>query len=187
MKIKQILLKNQTSPANYDLVIFPGPSKPPRPPRPAPPTPTLPLQLGTKARFFYKQPQAVPGKKIKEKLSNTLTLNFWFLKIIPFLHPRYHPKKTRDILKVYQKNKYVSFNELVWLMAMKMRLKMKNRSRLYNINRPRQRQGHKCTKYKKCLGIIMVICIKQHLSNIWRSIQETVSKHWGWFEKTCCL
>ena len=43
---------------------------------------------------------------------------------------------------------------------------MKNRSRLYNINRPRQRQGHKYTKYKMCLGIIMVICIKQHLSNI---------------------
>ena len=67
MKIKQILLKNQTSLANYDLVIFQGPSKPPRPPCPAPPTPTLPLQLGTKARFFYKQPQAVPGKKNQGK------------------------------------------------------------------------------------------------------------------------
>ena len=181
MKIKQILLKNQTSLANYDLVIFPGPSKP---------RPTYSNSLPSirhQSTLFYKQPQAVPGKKIKEKLSNTLRLNFWFLKIIPFLHPRYHPKITRDILKMYQKNKYVSFNELVWLMTMKMRLKMKNRSRLYNINRPRQRQGHKYTKYKMCLGIIMVICIKQHLSNIWRSIQETVSQHWGWFEKTCCL
>ena len=42
---------------------------------------------------------------------------------------------------------------------------MKNRSRRHEINRPRQRQGHKYTKYKMRLGIIMLICIKQHLSN----------------------
>ena len=30
----------------------------------------------------------------------------------------------------------------------------------------------------------MVICIKQHLSNIWRSIQEKVKQHWGWVEKS---
>ena len=46
-----------------------------------------------------------------------------------------------------------------------MRLKMKNRSHRREINRPWQRQGHKYTKYKMCLGIIMLICIKQHLSN----------------------
>ena len=51
-------------------------------------------------------------------------------------------------------------------MAMKMRLKMKNRSSRYDINRPRCRHGHKYTKYKMCLDIMMVICIKQHLSNI---------------------
>ena len=50
-------------------------------------------------------------------------------------------------------------------MAMKMRLKMKNRSHRYDINRPRLRHGlytkYKYTKYK-----MMVTCIKQHLSNI---------------------
>ena len=51
-------------------------------------------------------------------------------------------------------------------MTMKMRLKMKNRSKRYDINRPRRRHGHKYTKYKIYLDIMMVICIKQHLSNI---------------------
>ena len=51
-------------------------------------------------------------------------------------------------------------------MTMKMRLEFKNRSRRKDINRPRLRNGHKHTKYKMCLSIMMVICIKQHLSNI---------------------
>ena len=41
--------------------------------------------------FFYKQRQAGKiGRKIKQKLSNTLRLNFCYLKFIRFLHPRYH-------------------------------------------------------------------------------------------------
>ena len=43
---------------------------------------------------------------------------------------------------------------------------MKNR---YDINRPRLRHGHKCTKYKMCLSTLMNIGIKQHLSNVWSS------------------
>ena len=43
---------------------------------------------------------------------------------------------------------------------------MKNRSQIYNINRPRPRYGHKYTKYKMCLSTMMIICIKQHLNNI---------------------
>ena len=43
---------------------------------------------------------------------------------------------------------------------------MKNRSQRYEMNRPRPRHGHKYTKYKLCLGTMMAICIKQHLSNI---------------------
>ena len=50
-------------------------------------------------------------------------------------------------------------------MILTMRLKMKNRSHRYDINRPRPRHGHKYTKYKRCLSIMMAICIKQHLSN----------------------
>ena len=59
-------------------------------------------------------------------------------------------------------------------------MKMTNR---YNINRPRSRYGHKYSKCKKCLSMMILICIKQHLSNIWSSIHEKVKQHWGWVEK----
>ena len=57
------------------------------------------------------------------------------------------------------------------------------------IIRPRPRHGHKCTKYKYKTyhGIMMVICIKQHLSNIWSSIHEKVKQHWGWVNKKTFL
>ena len=47
-------------------------------------------------------------------------------------------------------------------MTMKMRLRMKNISYRYNINRPKPDKD----TYKMSFGIMMVICIKQHLSNI---------------------
>ena len=68
-----------------------------------------------------------------------------------------------------------------------MRLKMENRSHGYDINRARSMHRHKYTKYKICLSIMMVICIKQHLSNIWSSIHEKGKQHWGWIEKKGCL
>ena len=43
---------------------------------------------------------------------------------------------------------------------------MKNRSHKCDINRPRLSHDQKYTKYKLSLSIMMVICIKQHLSNI---------------------
>ena len=67
---------------------------------------------------------------------------------------------------------------------MKMRLRVKNRSHRYDINRLRTRHGHKYTKYKMCLSVVMVICINQHLSNIWSSIYVKVKQHWGWIEKS---
>ena len=55
----------------------------------------------------------------------------------------------------------------VCLNEMKVRLKVKNRSHRYDINRPRPRHEPKYTKYKMYLTLIMmVIRIKQHLSNI---------------------
>ena len=85
------------------------------------------------------------------------------------------------------KNKCICFNDVIWLMAMKMRLKMKNRSQKYDINRLRPRRGHKYTKYKMYLSIMMVICVKQHLSNIWSLSHEKVKQHWGWAGKKRCL
>ena len=45
-------------------------------------------------------------------------------------------------------------------------MKMEYRSYRYDINRSKSRHGIKYTKYKKCLSMMMLICIKQHLSNI---------------------
>ena len=61
---------------------------------------------------------------------------------------------------------------------------MKNKSYRYVINRPRPRHWRKYTKYKICRSIMMVICIKKHLSNIWNSIHEKVKQHWVWVEKS---
>ena len=55
----------------------------------------------------YKQRQAEIGKKLKQKPSNALRLNFYFLKTIRFLHSRYCPKILGDILKKCAKNKCV--------------------------------------------------------------------------------
>ena len=63
-------------------------------------------------------------------------------------------------------------------MAKKMRLKMKKRSSRYDINRPRRWYGHKYTKYKICIDIMMVISFRQHLSYIWSLIHEKVKQHW---------
>ena len=52
------------------------------------------------------------------------------------------------------------------------------------MNRPRPRYRHKYTKYKICLSIMMVLYVKQHLSNIWGSIHEIVKRHWAWVEKS---
>ena len=49
---------------------------------------------------------------------------------------------------------------------MKMRSNIKNCSRRYDINRTWSKHGHKYTKYKICLSIVMVMRIKQKVSNI---------------------
>ena len=116
-------------------------------------------------------------------LSNTLRLNFWNPKIIGILHPRYHLTITGHILENKQKNKHVCIHEIMQLIIMKMKMKMKIDSRKYSINRPRSRRGHKYSKYRKRLNMMMLICIKQHLSNIWSSVYEIVKQQWGWVEK----
>ena len=63
-------------------------------------------------------------------------------------------KNNKRHSKKCTRNKCVYYWRL-WLMAIKMRLKIKNRSQGYNINRPRH--GLEYTKYKMCLSIMMVI------------------------------
>ena len=103
------------------------------------------------------------------------------LKIIYILSPRYYPKITGHILKNKEKNKRVLIHEITQLIIMKMKMKMKNRSRRYDVNR--HRHGEKYSNYRNYLIIRMLICIKQHLSNIWSSCLENIKIHWGWLEK----
>ena len=68
-----------------------------------------------------------------------------------------------------------------------MRLKMKNRSHTYNINRRRPRHIHKYTKCKIYLSIKMSISIKQLLSKIWSSNQEKLSNTEAELKKTLLM
>ena len=71
-----------------------------------------------------------------------------------------------DILKnVQEAINCVSFSEIRWLMAMQMRLKMKNNF----INRPRLRHEHKYAKYKTYFIMVMVICYV--LSKAWATFE----------------
>ena len=106
-------------------------------------------------------------------LSSTLRLNFCYLKIIHILHLYYPPK-----------SKHVCIHEIMRLIIRKLKMKMKNNTHWYDINRPKSRHGHKYTIYKMCLSTMMVICIKQHLSNILDSVHEKVKQRWGWVEKS---
>ena len=118
-------------------------------------------------------------------LSNTLRLNFWYLKIMHILHPRYHLKIIGHILK--NKQKCVCFHEIIRLIIMKTEMKIKNRPHRYDIHRPRSRDGHKYSKYKKCLSKMMHVRIKQHLSSIWSLIHEKVKQHSGWVDNKLWL
>ena len=99
-------------------------------------------------------------------LSNTLRLNFCYLKIIHILHLRYHPKLIVHILKNKQMKRCVCIHEIIQLIITNMKMKMKNISHRYDVHRSRSSKKHKYSKYKKCLTIMMLICIKQDLSNM---------------------
>ena len=77
------------------------------------------------------------------------------MKIIYFLYPRYCPKIIADIVKNVQK--LSMFLQMRQLMTMKLRMKLKNGSHRYDIDRPRPRHGQRYTEYKMCLIIMMVI------------------------------
>ena len=57
------------------------------------------------------------------------------------------------------------------------------RAHILDIIKPLLRHGQKYTRYEMCLSILMAVCLKQHVSNIWSSIQEKVKQRWGWVEK----
>ena len=56
-----------------------------------------------------------------------------------------------------QKNIYVCIYKIIRLIIMKMKIKRKNGSLTYDINRPRSRQENKYSKYKKGVSMIMLV------------------------------
>ena len=60
---------------------------------------------------------------------------------------------------------------------MTLKMRQKNRLHRFDINRPRPKHGHIYTKYKMCIGMTMVISIKQHLGNILSSVHEKVKEY----------
>ena len=78
-------------------------------------------------------------------LSNTLMLNVYYLEIIHIFHPChifypcYHPEIIGHTLKNKQNNKGVCSFEIIWLIIVKMKMKIKNRPHIHDINSPRSR------------------------------------------------
>ena len=113
-------------------------------------------------QHFYNQRQ-INWQKIKQMVSNTLRLNFCYLKIIDILHSRYHPTIIGHILKNKQKNKCVCINEIIRLIVIENEnenkkqityIRHKPRTRK---NRPRSRHERKYGKCKKCLSMMTPI------------------------------
>ena len=127
---------------------------------------TVSMRFQREYTLFYKQREAETSKKIKQMLNNTLRLNFCYLKIIHILYPHYHPKITQHTLKNKQKNMYVCIHEIIQVILTKMKKKMENRSNRYDMDTNIDLHGYKFSKCKKCLSMIMLIRIKQHLGDI---------------------
>ena len=57
-------------------------------------------------------------------------------------------KNYRTYSKKQAKNTYVCIHKIIKVIVMKMKMKTRNKSNRFDINRPRSRQGHKYSKYK---------------------------------------
>ena len=79
--------------------------------------------------------------------------------------------------------RFICMYLFIWLFMRKMRPNIKNRSHRYSIYRTRPRYVHKYTQFEMCLSMMILICIKQHLSKIWISIHQKVKQRWRWSEK----
>ena len=122
-------------------------------------------------------------------LSNTLRLNV--LKLFE-IYSHFSSMFLSKNIKIYSKKQAKEqlrscSHEIVRLIIIKTIMEIKNTSYRYDINRPRSRHGHKYSKYKNCLSMMIFIGIKQHLWKIWSSIHEKVEQHWSWVEKKALL
>ena len=128
-------------------------------------------------QHFYKQHQAEIGKKIEQHPEAELLLFENYLLSSTTLSSKSNRTYSKKCAKK-QVCLFVYFNEIIWLIIMKV--KKKSRSHKYDINRSTSGHGLTYTnKHKRWLSIMMLICIKQHPANTWGSVYEKVKEHWG--------
>ena len=123
-------------------------------------------------RFFYISNTFISNArlelaKIMQKPNNTLRLNFRYLKITPFSstlsskNNRRHTKKcTKKQMRIFRWCCMINNNEN------EVENKKINRKDMTQIELGLDMDTNDYAKYKMCLSIMMVICIKQHLRNI---------------------
>ena len=132
-------------------------------------------------QHFYKQHQAEIGKKNWAKAKQHPEAELLLFENYLLSSSTLSSKNNRAYSKKCAKKQvclFVYFNEIIWLIITKV--KKKSRSHKYHINRPTPGHGPTYTnKHKKCLSIMMLICIEQHPTNTWGSIYEKVKEHWG--------
>ena len=104
--------------------------------------------------------------KNQEKAKQHPEAELWLIENYSLSSSTSSSKNNRRYFQKCTKNEEVCLNEVIWLMTIKMRLEMKNRSHRNDINRLRSLHGHKYTKCKMCLCRMMAKCIKKQLSNI---------------------
>ena len=120
-------------------------------------------------QHFYKQHQIETGKKNWARAKQHPEAELFLFKNYLLSSSTLSSKNKRAYSKKCAKKQvclFFYFNEIIWLIIMKVKKK---------INRPTSRHGLTYTnKHKKCLSILMLICIKQHPINTWGSIYEKV-------------
>ena len=116
-------------------------------------------------------------QKIKKKLNNTLRLNFCYLKTFLLCSSTLSSKNNR-IYKKCAKYKCACFTDVIRLMTIKVRLKMKNRLQRYNINRPKPRHRSKYTNYKMYISIMPLYVLSYTLKLNWWKSQATLRLTW---------
>ena len=85
--------------------------------------------------------------KIKQSQEKPWVWTFALGNLLAFI-PHSHQKVIQDIVKSWAKQKCFCFNEIIWLVIKKMKVKIENRSHRYDINRARSKHGPKHSKYK---------------------------------------
>ena len=143
-------------------------------------------------RFFYISNTFVSNARLKlakdqADAKHHLKVELWLSENYSYSSSTLSSVNNTVYSKNKQKNKRTCIHVIIRLIIMKMEMKKKNRSHKYNLNGSSSWHGHKYGKYKTCLSMIIIICIKQHLSNIWSSIHEKVKQRWSWVEKKRCL